>query len=153
MKIKYIEILQRDYWEGDELRGEDNIRSGIFKHFYVKKDDYYKVIKQAKTFHQIFEEVIREELKMSWGRYTCEILEGAEDGNEELIKLHNELVRKAKGTIKDTIEFECEASYPLGTKVPEGYIEVKITSEKLYLTKEVGIEQKGEKNDNKRFTG
>jgi len=139
MKIKYIEILQRDYWEGDELRGEDNIRSGIFKHFYVKKDDY-EVIKQAKTFHQIFEEVIREELKMGWGQYACEVLEGAEDGNEELIKLHNELVRKAKSKIKDIIEFECEASYPLGTKVPEGYVEVKIPSGKLYLLKEVEIE-------------
>jgi hypothetical protein len=140
MKLKYIIIPKRDYWEGDELRPGDNIRSGIFKHFYLRKEDY-AIYSQARTFSQIFEEVIRKELKMSWGQYACEVLEGAEDGSEELIELHNRLVREAKSRISDVLEFECEAQYPEGTPVPEGYIEFPGPG-KLYLCKEVNNESR-----------
>jgi hypothetical protein len=135
MKLKYIIIPKREYWEGDELRPGDNVRSDVFKHFYIRKEDY-TIYSQARTFRQIFEEVIREELNMSWGQYACEVLEGAEDGNPDLIELDKRLTREAKSRIVDVLEFECEAQYPLGTPVPEGYVEFPGPG-KLYLCKEV----------------
>jgi hypothetical protein len=129
MKIKYVQIPTTEVWEGDEWRGNDNLRSGEVNKFYISPEDY-KILCQAKTWHEIFTSVVGD-----YGAYCADVLSAIEDGCEELVEVHNQNVAKAKEKIKEEIEFELLQELPPNSNPPNGWVQVEDIKKK-YLVKE-----------------
>ncbi len=132
MRVNYIKRLETTWWYGDEMRGENNIRSAVVPVYYVREEDYKILESQGRTWQQIFCSVIN----MDYGAYACDVLEAAEDGCEEAIEIHNKNREKARSLIEEEVVFECERELQEKENVPVGYVKYDIPSQKVYIVKQ-----------------
>lgn len=101
VKIKVYCLPVRRYWEGDELRGGDNVRSDIFMENYITESDY-ELLEGTKEWNDIFKEVAIEK----YGSWTDFV--GALDSEdpEYTTKIINKINDEVKNRIKKEYEFE-----------------------------------------------